>query len=318
MRRLFKKNSVKEALDNLPSGVCFFNENGTVTLCNRQMYRVFFGLTDKDLQCLSEFRELLDGNVGDGCRDNDVFLLDDGSAWRFSTEQITAGDGNRYTQVTASDVTLLYRKQKELEQDNKRLEEDAERIRRLSSEIIALIREEEILNMKMRVHDDIGRSVIATRRFLQQGKPMQELDLTTWKNAVRLLRHENEQSEEQDAVAALMNAARGIGIKVITEGEFPENTAVKELFLSVIRECMTNAVRHAGAKELYVRSDCSESAASVTVTNDGAPPEGEITEGGGLASLRILVKKSGGTMRVKTAPGFELTVSVPVRSEETK
>lgn len=315
---LFMKNSVKEAFDNLPSGVCFFNKNGAATLCNRQMHRLFFELTGKDLQYLLELQEVLNGNLAENHRDNDVFLLNDGSAWRFSQEKITAQDGNTYTQVTASDVTQLYRKQKELERDNKKLKEDAERIRRLSADIISLIREEEILNMKMRVHDDIGRSVIATRQFLQQGKSLEELDLTAWKNAVRLLKHENELSEEQDAVTELMNAAYGIGIKVCIDGEFPENTAAKEILLSAIRECMTNAVRHAGAKELYVRltGDCN--AACVCVTNDGAVPDGEIAEGGGLTSLRIRVKKSGGTMKVKAAPKFELTVSVPVRPEETK
>ena len=81
---------------------------------------------------------------------------------------------------------------------------------------------------------------------------------------------------------------------------------------------MTNAVRHAGAKELYVRLACSDQTAYVSVTNSGAAPEGEIAEGGGLTSLRILVKKSGGSMEIKTVPRFELTVSVPVRREEAK
>ena len=306
----FLNYSVKEAFDNLPSGVCFFDKNGTVTLCNHQMYRVFFALTGRDLQSLPELRELLDSGP-------DVFLLDDGHAWRFAREEITTEDGTAYTQVTASDVTELYRRQKELEEDNRKLEEDAQRIRRLSANIISLIREEEILSMKMRVHDDIGRSVIATRQFLQQGKPIGELDLTVWKKAVRLLKHENEQSEEQDAVTELMNAAFGIGIQVSFDGTFPENGAVKELFLSVIRECMTNAVRHAGAKELYVRFVSGDHRASVCVTNSGAVPQGELVEGGGLASLRILVKKSGGTMEVKTVPRFELTATVPVGEEKT-
>ena len=315
MSRLLN-HSVKEAFDNLPSGVCFFDKSGTVTLCNHQMYRLFFALTGRDLQSLPEMQELLEIHADESRRDTDVFLLDDGSAWRFAQEQITTQDGNSYTQVTASDVTELYRRQKELEEDNQKLKEDAERIRRLSSEIISLIRDEEILNMKMRVHDDIGRSVIATRQFLQQGKPMEELDLTAWKNAVRLLKHENEQPEERDAVAGLMNAAYSLGIQVFLNGTFPEDAAVKEMFLSVIRECMTNAVRHAGARELYVRLACSDHAASVSVTNSGAVPDGEIVEGGGLTSLRILVKKSGGTMEVKAVPEFELTVSVPVRGEK--
>ena len=308
----FLNHSVKEAFDHLPSGVCFFNKNGTLTLCNHQMYQVFFDLTGKDLQSLPELQELLES------RDTDIFLLDDGHAWRFAQEQITTQDGSSYTQVTASDVTELYFRQKELEEDNKKLKEDAERIRRLSANIISLIREEESLSMKMRVHDDIGRSVIATRQFLQQGRPMEELDLTAWKNAVRLLKHDNELSEKQDAVAGLMNAAYSLGIKVSLDGTFPEDAAQKELFLSVIRECMTNAVRHAGAKELYVRLVRGDHTAAVSVTNNGAVPAGKIVEGGGLTSLRILVKKSGGTMEIKTVPGFELTVSVPVGLEETK
>lgn len=314
----FLNHSVKEAFDHLPSGVCFFDKNGTVTLCNYRMYQVFFDLTGKDLQSLPELQELLENQADGSRRDTDVFLLDDGHAWRFAQEQITTQDGSSYTQATASDVTELYLRQKELEEDNKKLKEDAERIRRLSANIISLIREEEILSMKMRVHDDIGKSVIATRQFLQQGKPMEELDLTAWKNAVRLLKHENEQSEKQDAVAGLMNAAYSLGIKVYLDGTFPEDAVVKEIFLSVIRECMTNAVRHAGAKELYVRLVCSDHKVAVSVTNSGAVPERDIVEGGGLTSLRILVKKCGGTMEVKTVPGFELTVSVPVRLEETK
>ena len=147
---------------------------------------------------------------------------------------------------------------------------------------------------------------------------MEELDLTVWKNAVRLLKHENELSEQQDAVVELMNAAYSIGIKVFLDGSFPEDTDVKDIFLSVIRECMTNAVRHAGAKELYVRFVTSDHMVSVSVTNDGALPAGEIVEGGGLTSLRILVRKSGGTMEVKAVPEFELTVSVPVGPEIAK
>ena len=238
-------NAVKEAFDNLPSGVCFFDKNGTVTLCNHQMYRVFFALTGMDMQSLPELQDFLNSHGNESHRDHEFFLLEDNTAWTFAQEQITTQEGETYTQVTASDVAELYLRQKELEEEMRKLKKHAERIRRLSSDILALIREEEILNMKMRVHDDIG-------------------------------------------------------IRVLIDGEFPEQTAVKELFLSVIRECMTNAVRHAGAKELYIRFVCSGQQAAVTVTNDGASPEGEIVEGGGLTSLLSLVKKSGATRAIKS------------------
>lgn len=311
----FIRNSVKEAFDNLPSGICFFNKNGILTLCNHQMYRVFFALTGKDLQSLSELQELLSDGATCQSRENQVFLQDNGTAWRFTLETITTSDKKTYTQVIASDVTELYSKTKELEQDNIALAEYAKRMRRLFANTIALIREEEILNMKMRVHDDIGRSVISARRFLQQNRPMEELDLTPWKNAVSLLRHEIELSEEQDAVAELMSAAYSIGIKIILEGNLPKDIA-GEVLIAAIRECMTNAVRHAGAKELYVHITGDENTAVAVITNNGAVPNGKITLGGGLTSLKLRIEKCGGTMRVKHSPQFELTVSVPLKTEE--
>lgn len=65
-------------------------------------------------------------------------------------------------------------------------------MRKLTENIRTVIREEEILSMKIRVHDDIGRSVIATRNLLSNNRPTSELDLTAWKNAVRLLMRDNE------------------------------------------------------------------------------------------------------------------------------
>lgn len=311
----FKGNVIKEAFDNLPSGICFFDKNGMVTLCNHQMHRLVFALTGRDLQSLTELETFLEEERTEKKKDNDLFLLKDGSAWHFFKERVTTREGKVYTQITASDVTELYYRQKELEEENKKLEEYAERMRRLSANVITLIREEEILNMKMRVHDDIGRSVIATRKFLQQNRPMEELDLTTWKNAVRLLKHDNEQTEDKDTLAKLMCQGEGIGIKIILDGELPGNSSASELLFAAIRECMTNAVRHAGAKKLYVHITCDEEMACGTITNDGVPPEKEIAEGGGLSSLRIRIKKYGGSMKIRSTPDFALTVCLPVRLE---
>ncbi|MGN1134278.1 MAG: ATP-binding protein [Oscillospiraceae bacterium] len=313
MRRL-KRNAIKEAFDNLPSGACFFDSNGMVTLCNHQMHRLVFALTGRDLQSLPELRDILHGGDTESKqRDKDIVVLENGSAWRFLQESVTTQDGNTYTQVTATDVTELYHRQKELEKDNKRLEEYAQRMRSLSANILTLIREEEILNMKIRVHDDIGRSVIATRSFLQKNRPTEQLDLTAWKNAVHLLKHDNEILEEKDAVSRLMSAADSINIKIVINGEFSQNIHAAELLITAVRECMTNAVRHAGASELYVSLTCDNDMAAAVITNNGEAPSGNITESGGLSSLRNRIEKDGGTMKIQSTPGFELSVSVPIR-----
>lgn len=77
MKRLLNY-SVKEALDHLPDGICFFNKNGTLILCNHQMYRVFLDLTGKDLQSLQELRAFLEERPDGRRQDADIFLLEDG------------------------------------------------------------------------------------------------------------------------------------------------------------------------------------------------------------------------------------------------
>lgn len=309
-----KRNAVKEAFDRLPSGVCFFDKNGFVVLCNHQMHRLIFSLSGRDLQSLSELEDLLNTGLSAAGPEKDIFLLDDGSAWRFSQENVVTKDGTTYTQITAANVTTLYLRQKELEENNRRLEDYARRMRRLSANMIALTREEEILKMKMHVHNDIGRNMIATRQFLQQNKPMDELDLTVWKNAVRLLKNNHECLEDKEPLARLLLAAGNLNIKIILEGHLPEDTDAAGLMVAVLWDCMTNAVRHAGATELYGRLSGDGHIVYMTVTNNGAVPDRAIVEGGGLSSLRIRIRKNGGTMSIRSTPRFELTVSVPVRA----
>lgn len=308
------RNSVKQALDNLPSGICFFDQNGILTLCNRKMYSLILEFTGKDPQSLAELRELMADSPAMAQKQTRVYLARNGSAWRFSIDEIKTYDGADFTQVAAFDVTQLYRKTKELEQNNRALAEYGERLRRLSENILAVTREEEILKMKMRIHDDIGRSVISTRLFLQSDRPIGELDLTEWKNAVRLLKHEAEEPDETNALKSLESAGRGIGIHLNITGTLPESRAA-DVLAAAIRECMTNAVRHAGARELYVSLESDGKWASVTITNSGAVPEGEIVPGGGLGSLRFRVESCGGTMKIEAAPKFRLTVSVPQNGE---
>ena len=78
---------------------------------------------------------------------------------------------------------------------------------------------------------------------------------------------------------------------------------------------MTNAVRYAEATELYVAFSEMEAEASVTVSNNGKIPKGEVVEGGGLSTLRRRIEQAGGRMDVQSFPRFQLTVTEPKGKE---
>jgi signal transduction histidine kinase len=96
----------------------------------------------------------------------------------------------------------------------------------------------------------------------------------------------------------------------------PENESAAYLLTCAVRECVTNAVRYAGATELYADFTESETEATVVVYNNGKEPESEIVEGGGLSTLRRRVERAGGSMRVQSHPIFKLTVTVSKGKEE--
>ena len=301
MKRLgHLQSSIKEAVDNLPSGVCFFDKNGFVVLCNRTMYRLAFAITGRDLQTFSEL-------------ENALRNLPDGTAWRFSSEVITDESGARYTQVVASEVSDLYQGSRELAENIAKLKEFQAYIHSTIKNVAVITRENEILSLKMRIHDELGGSLLKLRRYHlhTDGESKSEL-LANWKKTVSMLKFKSGPDDVGDPLADLLRSAASIGVEIIHMGKMPENTAAARLIVYAIRECLTNAVRHAGGSRIFVVLTQTGDIVSAVITNDGEPPKAEIIEGGGLSSLRKRIEKAGGTMTVQSLPRFSLSVAVPL------
>ena len=52
-KQALSRDSIKQALDMLPSGICYFTPSGSVKLCNRQMDSLFRTISQSDLQTLA-------------------------------------------------------------------------------------------------------------------------------------------------------------------------------------------------------------------------------------------------------------------------
>lgn len=315
------RRSIKESFDDMPSAICFFNENGLPVLCNKLMYNLAYALTGRDLQSEAEISAALaDPSPGNGVerleQAADIYRFPDGRIWSFSRKTVPCRN-KVYTQIMAIDVKELYEKTRELEANNEELARMSEKMGMLIKNISAIAREEEVLAMKMRVHDDIGRSVIASRRFLLNNGSMEDVApvIDLWYNAVSLLKHDNDTPPDEDALSQLISRAKGIGIEIIINGQLPQNKEAAYLLITAMRECATNAVRHADADVLQVTVSCNAKAAEAVITNNGNQPAEEISEGGGLTSLRRRIERAGGQMLLQSTPRFTLTVTVPLKEE---
>ena len=322
------RSSVKEGFDNLPSGICFAGNGGTILLCNRQMHRLCHILMGMDLQHISELRHALDRPQPDVAvldRAARMYRFPDGSLWQFAESAITDVDGNQYTQVQAIDVTELQEKKAELERDNQALTEANRRARQLYAELDQIVREKETLAMKMRVHDDMGQCLLATRNLLLAQDASLEGYRSggrRWAEALRRITAAEggpggPRTGGADPLPELISSAGEIGVRVLVQGELPELEENARLMIAAMRECATNTVRHAGGSEMTVRLTRTQRADIAVITNNGKPPEGEIVEGGGLSGLRRSVENRHGTMTVRGEPAFRLSIVLP-REEEPR
>ena len=310
--------AVKEALDTLPAAVCYFNPSGTVKLCNTVMYDLFRKIAQSDLQSFSELKEVLDGcdKSTSIVRDGNVFLFPDGRAWQYSAGKVKTADGKVYMEAVFSNVTELYERRQELKQQSRELKKMYQELKILSENVQEAAREQEILNMKSRLHDQMNMGVAAIRQILRQNTASEEnaAAVVQFRRAIQVLQEEN--VYPQDGVTEFIRDATVSGIQVKITGNLPESEKVLHLLLPIMREACVNAARHADATILYVSVEQSSDAVTLRMTNDGKQPEEEITPRGGLVDLGRMIAKVGGRIEFQSQPTFALTVTLPIYKQK--
>ena len=320
------RNSVKQAIDSLPSAICWFTEEGAVKLCNLQMYRLFRVLAGRDLQMYAEICAALDncpeGNTDSGqigvirlSGERQTYLFPDGSAWKYSRKEIAASDGRRYIEAMLSNVTGLYEKNRELRRQTEQLKIISRELKKLSEHVLELTRESEILAAKTRLHDRIGAGLIAIRQTLLGTRTAEEgaKALQAFRNAVRMIKSDNESASEKGELAELMQDAEAIGTRIELFGELPEDADLRKVFLIAIRECLTNGVRHADATLIHAEIVRRNESILLNITNNGKPPEGSVVPKGGLLNLLRYVADCGGKMKIESLPQYVLSIELPLK-----
>lgn len=302
------RSSVKESLDKLSTGLCFSFENGKPVLVNHKMNELHYKLFDEDLQNADAFwHRLIHGTVNEDveCIHTDktpCYRLSDGTVWSFSMKMIPG-----FVQITAADTTQLYNVNKELEAKNIELTALNERLKNYGANVDEFIRSKERLETKINIHRELGQSLLATRKYLQNESEVAPIEI--WKKNISVLRKEANLPTE-DPYEMFLQAADTIGVKLEVDGTLPEDIDIRNLFVSAAVEALTNAVRHGRAKTLFIKSIKTSRYYKVIFKNDGYKPQTPIIEGGGLSSLRNKIQRANGEMSVLSQPEFELTVVV--------
>jgi two-component system sensor histidine kinase DesK len=119
-------------------------------------------------------------------------------------------------------------------------------------------------------------------------------------------------SKEATEVASLLSTA-GISVRIeINCGPLDED--VDTALATVLREAITNMLRHSSAQNCTILSNMADGLVSLQVTNDGVPMSaGSHREGGGLQNLALRMDAVGGKLNVKRYDDrFEVLATAPL------
>ena len=318
-RREINAWSIKETMDDLPVGLCFADELDRVVLCNRKMDGLSRMLIGGDPQTLSALTGALEHppessgvvplpDMADCCR------FPDGRIYRFRRDELTSEGLKGYVQLTAHDETEIIEGNVRLQDSNTALERVNRRLQKMYERMADDVREKESLELKVYLHDTLGRSLLTVQDVKNSSSREVRQKLKGLKEAVSML------SAGRPALPGTLEQvqqeAEQLGVRVTLTGYIPPDTAAERLIAAAVRECVTNCIRHAKGDAVYLRVTERAGLLRAEITNSGDPPKGEIVEGSGLSSLRRSVEASGGEMHLSHSPAFSMVLYLPRKEDD--
>jgi signal transduction histidine kinase len=113
-----------------------------------------------------------------------------------------------------------------------------------------------------------------------------------------------------DLPGALQTLVAGIPqprVHLDVENDLRVEAALAHTIFRCVQEALTNAVRHAGAENVFLSIEMKDDTVAVTVRDDGRGAA-ELRVGHGLSGLRERIEGLGGKIEVEAQPGVGLTL----------
>ncbi|MBR5115617.1 MAG: hypothetical protein IK096_00995, partial [Lachnospiraceae bacterium] len=164
---------------------------------------------------------------------------------------------------------------------------------------------------------NIGKCLLFAKRWILEPKITDRSEmLEIFRSNIRSLIQEGPE-HWQTPYFIIEKQAKQLGIELLIDGELPhDEEAIVSLIDTAVSVQMTNVLRHAEGKQVYVKVTNERDAYLLQLSNDGKPPMEEVTERGGLSNLRHETELYGGTMEIRSLPAFELILHLPKKTDK--
>lgn len=306
--------SIKEAFDHLPTGLCYYLPGGIIKLVNTRMNAVCYDALGTPLMDPEGFwNSLVEGTLEHSVQggENPILRFTDGTVYSFRHRVMKTGLGPVH-ELLCMDVSRDYALNLELQQKQKKAEAINIRLKALLGSIEYLTMSRELLQLKSELHDELGQSLLMSKRWLLDPGSMRADEVRAdWLSKLRRLEM-SEPESWQKPYYILGKQAEALGLALEIHGDLPGESRLIPVVETAVSVQMTNVLRHAGGTKAVI--DCRKTPGGyvIEMTNDGMQPQSRIREGGGLSNLRSSVEALGGTMDIESQPLFKIHIFLPL------
>lgn len=292
--------SLKESLDGLKTAVMFESEFNVVYE-NLSMKNLLEKLRINNNQSSFEIWQNLKSRESSKIIDaQNILVFLDEKVFSFSIISQSK------IQIYAFDITKEYLTTIEIKNKQAELKIKQSEILEMIENVDEIERQKEVLQLKSKLHDIIGQRLFILHHILDVIDE-KNFELNNIKNMLEAMLAEIDNDEISETKAmqnSIITAFEMIGFNIVISGEMPKETKKAKALVKIIRECATNAIRHANATKLFVNISDEK----IEISDNGKFLGQKVIEGTGIKGMRLNSQTLNGELIVSTENDFKIII----------
>lgn len=291
------RTSIKEAIDKSQTGIMLLDKNSEINMINSRMKEIL-----DELEIKNNFIKAIKNKAIDKVG-QDYILKSKNKIYIFTRIENSG-------EVLVNDITEEYNLQKEIEKQNKKIENNNKEIAETIEIVEKIEKEKELQRLKSAFHDMLGYKLSIIHQYLIQ----ENNTLISFEEIKRMVEDIfidiNEANNPYKNLSQMLEIYKKLGVTIEIEGTLPKNEKRATYFFEIIRECITNAIKHANSSKIEIAIKNESSKDVMKITNDGNLPKENIIENDGIKGIRRRVAEMGGKIKINTSNKFMIEIEV--------
>lgn len=307
--------AIKEAMDYLPIGMIFARENGEIFLSNiaglKYMYGCFqhyFGdishlwnasVDFPDNKCLSK-----------SILGKDLLLRLTPDCSLLLSLTVLPTPKNKIQQLLIKNVTEEDHDTMQLGKQNAALAASGANLKTMLRNLEAVTRQQVATQLRFYMHDLMGQRLTILQQLLYEGT---ELDYDKFLAVLDEVSGDMRKSTIQtpeNKLANILSTYQNIGINVLVNGTLPTDRTMAKTFVAIIREGITNAIRHGHCDTVNIQLSKEKEKFILTIADNGISCSKFPVFGTGLTGIANRLREINGILSIQEHPAFTIRCEV--------